>query len=95
MDLIVNMSGLTIGKKYALLKYDWTTWPKDSDFTTKAIAHATFIAASTTHVFPEQLLGDAATMSSGNGYFACVLASDTNVSDDNLIVLELKKKTSN
>jgi len=88
MDLSIHIDGLTLGKKYSIFKYDMTMWPKDSQYTkTGASAYASFVATETSYVLPEQLLGDGSTMSNGNAYFACVLASVSDV-DDHLIVLE-------
>ena len=91
MDLVIHISGLTVGTRYRIKKYQIDTWPKNSSFGDKSKAHISFYATSTTHMVPEQLLGDMETMSDSDAYFACVKFDDFPTlegEDENLIVLE-------
>ena len=91
MDFTIHISGLTVGQKYSIKKYHIATWPKDSAFGNKASAYISFVASATTHVLPEQLLGDGVTESNSDAYFACFLASEfpsTEEQKETLVVLE-------
>ena len=91
MDFTIHISGLTVGTKYSIKKYHIDTWPKDSSFGNKASAYVSFTASATTHVIPEQLIGDGVTTSNSDAYFACFVAADfpsTPSDPETLIVLE-------